>query len=377
MSLSNDTLKSSPDENGNCHRVCSDPTSGKSSKHFRTYDSIRFSYCMNKYLDDRHNQPCITKSPATGRGTREWAMLLMNISQMVRKTAADFARTMTNETRLLSFNCLQYAILESVATFSKKRCKGEYVLCEDKIKNFEHFVDNSGRIAEMSSTSRSIRSNKNKCSKAKSYQLEGQPMKYHHQYCSNLAIPSSSQPFIITPSAPPYEEGPLPSYEQLFGIFSYQTMINNNNSNNNYHMDNPSPYSEFSCCCPPPYTEHDPRANTNSQPPQPEETGSWDLGEELDGPHCLLTAFIHFDFCQAQGQRIVCNLKGSCEQGHRYVLTTPTIHSLSRTFGERDEGEAGMLRVIANHECCSLCRHLPNMQHIFEQAQIDAAKSLT
>lgn len=380
INLSHDSLRSSPDENGNCHRLCIDPTSDRSSTHIRTYETKIYTFCENKYSDDRHEQVCIAKFPAAGHGTRQWALLEVIKSQNVRKTAAFFAKMITNEESLLKFTCPQYACLESVATGSRKRCKGEYVLCEDKMGNFEHFVDNSGRIVEVSSTSRSSWGNKNKRSKAKSSQLEAfrHLMKCHHHYCSNLAITSSSQPYILTPSAPPYEEEPLPSYEQLFGNPSYQTMININNSNNNdYHIDNSSPYSEFTSCSPPPYMEHDPRAHGNCQPPQSEETGSRDSGEVLDGPHCLLTAFIHFDFCQAQGQRIVCNLKGSCEQGHRYVLTTPTIHSLSRTFGERDEGEAGMLRVIANHECCSWCRHLPNMQHIFEQAQIDATMSLT
>ncbi|CAG5126167.1 unnamed protein product [Candidula unifasciata] len=377
--LAHQTLKSSPDENGNCHRLYIEPSSDKCNKHLTTYKTKLFSYAKNKFSDPRHEQICIAKFPATGHGTKQWATLEVRKSQLVRKTSKMFTQTFFNNSSQLVFTCPQHASLDAVAIGSRKRCRGEYVVFEDKMASFEHFLDNSGRITESSSTSKSRHRNKTIGSKAKSTRQETScQLLKSDKYHGSLEMTTHTQPYIVTPSAPPYEEEPLPSYEQLFGTSVHQTVINNNNNNSHYYNMNSLPHHEdWSSCRPPAYSEYDPGVHHDRQCSQPVHTNSWDCDHGDNGPHALLTAFIHFDFCQANGQRIVCNLKGMCEGGNRYTLTTPTMHSLTGEFGKRDQGQAGMMEVIANHVCCSWCRHLPSMHYVFEQAQVNATLSLT
>ncbi|CAL1532539.1 unnamed protein product [Lymnaea stagnalis] len=68
-----------------------------------------------------------------------------------------------------------------------------------------------------------------------------------------------------------------------------------------------------------------------------------------------LTAFGHYTWHRS-GKFVVTNLRGAREQeGSPYKLVTPTIHSVSRSYGETDDGAAGIIDFFDHHVCNTIC----------------------
>lgn len=68
-----------------------------------------------------------------------------------------------------------------------------------------------------------------------------------------------------------------------------------------------------------------------------------------------LTAFGHYTWHKS-GKFVITNLRGVFDQEKScYRLVTPTIHSLSRGYGETDEGTTGIIDFFDHHVCNKIC----------------------
>lgn len=76
-----------------------------------------------------------------------------------------------------------------------------------------------------------------------------------------------------------------------------------------------------------------------------------------DNTAAILNTFSHWTW-QVSGHRfLVCDLQG-VQNGRKYVLTDPCIHSYDERFGMTDLGVVGMETFLANHDCNIICQRL-------------------
>uniref|UniRef100_A0A0B7B1W5 Alpha-type protein kinase domain-containing protein n=1 Tax=Arion vulgaris TaxID=1028688 RepID=A0A0B7B1W5_9EUPU len=385
--LAHSTLQSSMDANGDCHKLYIDPFSPKDGKYYRTYSAKKFGF--NRFAYMSNDGICVAKFPASCPGTREWALQEIKNSREVREPAKRFLKTLNENGLQLTFSLPQYVSLDGVATFSKKRKIEEYTVFEDTLSNFTHFVDTSGKVV----------SPEPKRSKKWPFLLKCQSSR--RQCSNNTADSSDTQNSYrnvsieaktsthnvmdkLTPTCPPWEEDSPPTYEEIFGISSQQNYLpqfqdsdcTNNNMLQSYvapTVRNANLFNSTPCF----HTDYCQDVRNNEDRHSHSETPNFDVEDQEDNdPYPLLRALIHHNYCENSGQRIISNLKGTKKHGEKYTLTTPTIHSLTRSYGERDMGEKGIMKVIQNHKCSKWCRHLPSMREIFQEAQINAISNM-
>ncbi|RUS84177.1 hypothetical protein EGW08_008064, partial [Elysia chlorotica] len=237
-SLSLGTLKSSPDEKGNCHRLSIDALSSKSHEFVTTYKARIFSF--NSDRDPRDRELVHVRFPATqGVCTDAWAECELEKSELARKLATKFNEYVRQMTRIkpdisdleatrISFLKSQMATLDSISFVHRKRKKGDCLVFQEVLEDVFHFIGSTGDADSA-----------------------------------------------------------------------------------NHDLANP-----------------------------------------------LLQTFVHFSFCHTRGQAVICGLKGTISND-QYKLVTPVIHSMGRHFGEKDGGKRAMRKVLDNHRCSALCRHLP------------------
>lgn len=266
----------------------------------------------------------------------------------------------------------QYATLVSVSFLNRSRQKGEFGLFEDKLVDYTQFVDSNGKTSSANCAKRSLKRQSSKCKTS--------PTNTSTAYSDAFPAIELDNPLI--PSCPPYEEDPPPSYEEscrnsfngnyVFPAdrnylchFQMHPAVNNLNNLPCFPFTDFDYYSRDVGC---PETiqvaYHSPEVR-----PAAIQVISVTRDDEDDWSHPALRAFIHYDFCQAKGQRVICNLKGTRDNRGSYTLTTPVIHSLSKTYGERDLGLPGIEEVIKNHVCSKECLHLQSMREAFEEAK--------
>jgi len=71
----------------------------------------------------------------------------------------------------------------------------------------------------------------------------------------------------------------------------------------------------------------------------------------------LMNAFSHWTW-EASGYRyLVCDIQG-VENGSKYTLTDPCIHSVGRKYGGTDLGVIGMEKFFEGHDCNVMCETL-------------------
>ncbi|XP_046338219.2 uncharacterized protein LOC124119672 [Haliotis rufescens] len=70
-----------------------------------------------------------------------------------------------------------------------------------------------------------------------------------------------------------------------------------------------------------------------------------------------LDELIHFSFHESRGERVLCGLRGAVGANGVFHLTEPTVHSVSRTYGDTDRGVDGINRVLKEHKCTDKCRN--------------------
>lgn len=88
----------------------------------------------------------------------------------------------------------------------------------------------------------------------------------------------------------------------------------------------------------------------------------WSRGDDP-----ILEAFSHWSWVHTNGQKLVCDLQGHCEEedglphaGERYyyLLTDPAICTPCHEYGESDLGQSGINAFFAHHTCNEWCEHL-------------------
>lgn len=86
----------------------------------------------------------------------------------------------------------------------------------------------------------------------------------------------------------------------------------------------------------------------------------WFVGSDgslpkLSRTRLTLNAFVHYSFHCTSGSLVVCGLQGSVTEGC-YMLKTPTIHSVSESYGDTDKGIRGIEEVFLHHKCNYICK---------------------
>ncbi|KAL4221608.1 hypothetical protein ACF0H5_019865 [Mactra antiquata] len=93
-----------------------------------------------------------------------------------------------------------------------------------------------------------------------------------------------------------------------------------------------------------------------------------------DNMAAVLNAFSHWTW-QVSGHRyLVCDLQG-VQNGRKYMLTDPCIHSFDGRFGMTDLGVVGMETFLANHECNLICKKI-GLQNPLSGAKLDRPGSV-
>lgn len=72
----------------------------------------------------------------------------------------------------------------------------------------------------------------------------------------------------------------------------------------------------------------------------------------------ILDTFLHYTYVESNGDMVVTNLEG-VQRTNDFKLSNVIIHSRRQTFGQRDQGEAGILNVFKNHKCNGICKNWP------------------
>ena len=81
----------------------------------------------------------------------------------------------------------------------------------------------------------------------------------------------------------------------------------------------------------------------------------------------ILDAFSHWSWVYTDGEALVCDLQGHCEEddglphaGERfyYLLTDPAVCTPCHDYGESDLGKSGIDAFFAHHTCNDWCRQL-------------------
>lgn len=70
----------------------------------------------------------------------------------------------------------------------------------------------------------------------------------------------------------------------------------------------------------------------------------------------LLIAFVHFSYHKSEGKLVICDLQGAIDDNNNYFLTVPTIHSIEKSFGPKDQGNKGIKEVFYRHKCNEFCQ---------------------
>ncbi|OWF50835.1 uncharacterized protein LOC110449895 [Mizuhopecten yessoensis] len=81
-----------------------------------------------------------------------------------------------------------------------------------------------------------------------------------------------------------------------------------------------------------------------------------------------LQEFVHFVYNESKGQEIVTGLKGGTfNQGKKFKLTSPSMHSVGKKYGPDDCGEKAILNFFTSHVCTDVCSQWPkpSVQHPF------------
>lgn len=68
----------------------------------------------------------------------------------------------------------------------------------------------------------------------------------------------------------------------------------------------------------------------------------------------LTDALSHFSYHHTGGQCLLCDLQGN-ENGSRFLLTDPAIHSVGEAYGPTDGGREQMVAFFQKHKCNSFC----------------------
>ncbi|KAK3757987.1 hypothetical protein RRG08_058299 [Elysia crispata] len=366
-SLSLGTLKSSPDERGNCHRLSIDALSSKSYESITTYQAQIYS--NNRESDPRDRELVIAKfAAAKDVDTDRWAQCELKKSELARKVARKFnefirqvalirPRTCSFEGTRIDFVKSQTATLDSTSFVHRKRKKGDCLVFEDIVEAFSHFIDITGNV-EIESRQRSrSRSRSSSTSRRSSYQSNPIPIPATHRdrrrsFLTTIENRRDSYTSSIESITPPsYEESEfLTRLDQLLGTHHDPSETQRIRSlflaiiRNGFNLDL--------------------RPSTSFNNIDDDVTVECD---DRDIPYSLLQTFVHFFLCQTSGQAVICGLKGN-KNNDQYKLTTPVIHSLGRHFGERDGGEQAMRTVLENHRCSQICRNLPDVFSVLSQA---------
>ena len=357
LSLSHGTLKSSPDENDNHHRLSIDALSKKICKRVITYKAQIYSF--NKHSDPRDRDVVVVKFSADKNADLEaWAKCERWKSEFVRPLANKFnefvrqvKRVRSNpssiEGRRVMFLLCQTAELDSTSMADRARKRGDSLIFEDKLENFQHFMSSTGETVDGPKQGRPSR--RGSVLNAEELRPRSRPIaipatRYYRR--PSLAVstqcPRCSHAFSSDGDTPPsYEESEQIELERCIHI---SDSIDSATLSRNL--------------------------DRRRSPSVNEVVDDDDLIEYDDSAvsNPLLQAFAHHFFCHTNGQAVVCGLKGTKEDD-QYTLVTPVLHSLGRHFGHRDGGEQAMREVLAKHRCSWLCRDLPNVFTLLREAK--------
>ncbi|XP_005111013.1 uncharacterized protein LOC101858749 [Aplysia californica] len=405
---------SSPDQNGFRHKLSMDPSKQKTGDCYVTYKARANS--EGKFSDPRHDAIVVAKFPLPGQESRKWTQREMDKFSASHQMAQKFNMFLTcvgagqngegtggfrndlssrdedkeKEERdgIISFLPLQTNSLSSVSFLDKSRKVGDCFVFEDKLKNFQTFVGSNGQASAVERPKRGIRSVCFKRSRKRSGGESDSSSAGRERSSSNSSAEwacgerdqkkEESMTYVHSSSPPPHDVmlmgggGRLPTYEESemwtkYGApplwcppieYYYHHVLGGDFNNNPVYIDCSAQDAEV----------------LNKERNLPGGSGKLSgrgrslsvdscQGEDSDDlSHAHLHAFIHHFFCHSHGQQIISNLRGACQKGGAYVLSTPTIHSVDRSFGACDEGVEGMREVIRRHVCSRYCRHLPDME---------------
>lgn len=92
-----------------------------------------------------------------------------------------------------------------------------------------------------------------------------------------------------------------------------------------------------------------------------------------DNRAAVLNAFSHWTWCITGHRFLVCDLQG-VQNGRKYMLTDPCIHSVDGRFGMTDLGVVGMEKVLSSHVCNPIC-HALGLENPMKDINIGARRS--
>ncbi|XP_046566132.1 uncharacterized protein LOC124274799 [Haliotis rubra] len=81
------------------------------------------------------------------------------------------------------------------------------------------------------------------------------------------------------------------------------------------------------------------------------------VGRNVKGCKAL-DELIHFSYHKSDEKLVICGLKGMVGPDGVFHLGEPTVHSVSRTYGDSDKGDDGIKVVLKEHRCTDRCRNL-------------------
>ena len=87
-----------------------------------------------------------------------------------------------------------------------------------------------------------------------------------------------------------------------------------------------------------------------------------DKGRVAENGSEILDALCHFSYHYSEGQYILTNLKGvrngpnHDEKPNTFCLTTPHVHSKSKSYGPTDRGQSGIQEFLKAHHCSAVCQ---------------------
>jgi hypothetical protein len=55
---------------------------------------------------------------------------------------------------------------------------------------------------------------------------------------------------------------------------------------------------------------------------------------------------------------VICDLQGAIDDNNNYFLTVPTIHSIEKSFGPKDQGNKGIKEVFIDTSVMSFVRKI-------------------
>ncbi|XP_013095773.2 uncharacterized protein LOC106079179 [Biomphalaria glabrata] len=357
LSIESYCVDSSSKEKGDS-RISLDGCLSKNHKFVTVYEGKRFYGGIEE-------EWVVAKFSRTN-STQEWAETQKKLSLLVAPIAEKYNKV------LLGFNVkdgsvrfveVNEARAHEVPFISRKRQEGQFFTYEKRMSKFKEFIGVDGKRL----TTTKYRSTKNRSSLRKR---------------SASALSSASCDLTVgrleqaetkhsCVSPPPYSCDP-PSYEQSEAdaaeaaqLLRFNTLLAEN------HPEALGKVELFTCPeLSPPARGTQPRLWESAPEFDSAPTTASDLTHgDLVFQENFLEAFIHYFFTHTEGRYIISSLKGSVNNHSKFTLTTPVIHSLTKDFCDRDDGEDGIVRVISNHRCNTLCRHLTDMNTLLAEAK--------